>query len=394
MFSALPDLPEDAILRLMALYRDDPRPAKLDLGVGVYRDADGRTPVMGAIKAAEQRLCDTQDTKSYVGLLGAPDFAAAITSLVLGDDMAARTACAATPGGTGALHLAAELVAMAAPGAAVWLPDPTWPNHAGILAHCGRSVRHYRHAAPDGRFDAKGMAEDLRAAAPGDVVLLHGCCHNPTGIDPDADEWAALAAGLAERGLLPLVDLAYLGFGAGLAADAAPLRVLAAHCPEMLIAVSCSKTFGVYRDRVGALLAVAPQPATRERTAAALAHLNRLNFSFPPDHGARAVTLVLEDDGLRVQWHDELEAMRRRIAGLRAALAAGLRQAAQTDQFDGIAAQRGMFSRLGLKPEHIRELRDRHAVYLVGDGRINIAGLTDDVIPTLCRQVADVLHRA
>ncbi|TDL86898.1 amino acid aminotransferase [Meridianimarinicoccus aquatilis] len=391
MFTALPAYPEDAILRLMALYRDDPRKDKIDLGVGVYRDEAGRTPVMRAVRAAEKQLWQDQDTKSYVGLLGAPDFANAMTSLVLGTLGTGRIAAAATPGGTGALRIAFDLVALSAPDAAIWLPAPTWPNHESILAHLKRPVHRYRYAAQDGTLDAAGMLEDLSAARAGDVVLLHGCCHNPTGIDPDRAQWSAVADCLAAGRLLPLVDLAYLGFGDGLDADAAPVRMLAERCPEMLVAVSGSKTFGVYRDRAGVLLGLAEKSEQATALRSALAHLNRQTYSFPPDHGARIVTMVLNDPALREDWQVEIDGMRIRINSLRGELAAGLKQKTRSDRFATIATQRGMFSRLGLSPRQVEDLRARHSVYIVGDGRINIAGLNAGMIPTVCERIADVL---
>lgn len=393
MFGALTPQAPDGILHLMRLFREDDRPGRIDLGVGVYRDAEGRTPVMRAVKAAERRLWETETTKTYTALAGEPAFNAAMRRLVLGDAVADdRLASAATPGGTGAIRQALELVRMASPGARVWVPEPTWPNHLSILRHLGIPAATYRYLdAGTGGADTRGMADDLAAAAPGDVVLLHGCCHNPTGADPAPDEWDALVARLAARGAVPLVDLAYQGFGEGLEADAAATRRIAAAFPECLIAVSCSKTFGLYRERAGILIAVVPEPGMRETVQAGLGHLNRQNYSFPPDHGARVVTTILGDEALAADWRAELESVRTGMLALRRALADALRAATGSDRFDFVAAHRGMFSRLGLLPDEVLALRRRHAIYMVGDSRINIAGLNAGTVPVVARAVAQVI---
>ncbi|MGS4944042.1 amino acid aminotransferase [Meridianimarinicoccus sp. RP-17] len=392
MFDRLtPDAP-DAILALMQAFRDDPRADKIDLGVGVFRDATGQTPVMAAVRAAEARLAATQSTKTYTSFTGTPEFGQAMARLVLDGAVAGdRLAVAATTGGTGALRMAFDLVRGLAPHATVWLPEQGWPNHAAILRHLGMPMRSYAHAAPDGTLAFDRMMADLGQAAAGDVVVLHGCCHNPTGIDPDLAQWAAIAALCAARGLLPLVDLAYLGFGDGIAADAAGLRHLARTCPETLVAVSASKSFGVYRDRVGALIAIASGPAPARALRDRLATLNRMVCSFPPDHGARVVQTVLDDPALHADWAAELDAMRRRIADLRHALAAALAAATAPDPgITAIARQRGMFSRLPLSPDRMDRLRSDHAVYATRDGRINIAGLTDATVPLLAARIGAV----
>ena len=392
MFEDLAEQRADAILALMALFRDDPRPGKIDLGVGVYRDETGHTPVMTAVAAAERQLLCEQRTKTYVALAGDPRFAIAMAGLVLGADFPGEGwAAAATPGGTGAIRQALELVAMAAPNARIWVPSPTWPNHLSILAHLRRPIRSYRYYdAGRGTVDFDGMCTDLEKLAPGDVVLLHGCCHNPTGADLDIRQWRSCAELLDRRGAVPLVDLAYQGLGTGLDADAAGLRHLARHLPETLIAASCSKNFGLYRERAGILIATASGMALR-RVEGAMVHLNRQNYSFPPDHGARLATMILEDARLRQSWEAELSGMRERVAALRMALAAELRARTGGDRFDFIARQQGMFSRLGLGHAEVARLRNDHAVYMVGDGRMNLAGLRHDSIPRLAEAVAGVL---
>ena len=393
MLERLQPQPEDKIIQLMALYRADPREAKIDLGVGVYKDATGRTPVMRAVRAAGQAVWQAETTKTYVALAGDTAFHAAMTALVLGDVVpGARVAAAAAPGGTGALRIAFDLIAKTAPGATVWMSDPTWPNHPAICKDLGLKVASYRyfHEATGG-VDAAGMLADLGRAGPGDVVLLHGCCHNPTGANLTNAEWDQVADVLVARGATVLVDIAYQGFGDGLEADAYGTRLLAQRLPELLIAASCSKNFGVYRDRVGILLAVTPEAADRATVQANLAMLNRLNYSFPPDHGARLVQTVLDIPALRADWQAELEEVRLSMLGLRQQLADELRKLTNSDRFDFVARHRGMFSRLGLTPDQVARLRADHAIYMVGDSRINIAGLNADSVPVLARAIASVL---
>lgn len=393
MLSTLKKQPADKILALMSMFREDPREDKVDLGVGVYRDAKGQTPVMRAVKEAEKRVWEDQSTKAYTALLGDPGYTGAMCDLVLGDTVPAeRVAAAASPGGTGAVHLAMELAAMAAPGGTIWLPDPTWPNHTTIARHLGRSSRTYRYYdAATGGVDAAGLLADLGEAAAGDLVVLHGCCHNPTGADPDSALWGQIAETLARTGAVPLIDIAYQGFGDGLDEDVAGLRLLASRLPEVLIAASCSKNFGLYRERVGILIAVTEDAAAADLCRGTLAHLNRQNFSFPPDHGARLVQTILGDEDLRREWEAELTAMRENMDALRAQLAAELRQRTNSDRFDFLTGQRGMFSRLGIDPEQVAVLRERHGIYMVGDGRVNVAGLNRETVPVLAAAIAETL---
>ncbi|WGH77610.1 amino acid aminotransferase [Jannaschia ovalis] len=385
MLNALAEQPPDKILALMAAFAADPRAAKIDLGVGVYKDATGQTPVMRAVKAAERRLVADQTTKTYTGLAGDPAFAEALSLLVLGPATPAdRLAMAATPGGTGAIRQGLELMRMAAPEATLWLSDPTWPNHPAIAKYLGIPVRTYRYFdAEAGAVDWDGMMADLGGAAPGDVVMLHGCCHNPTGADLTRDQWRDVAELCVARGLIPFVDIAYQGFGDGLEADAAGLRELVARVPEALIGASCSKNFGIYRERTGLLMALAPSPARLGIVQGALASLNRLNFSFPPDHGARVVQTILTDDALRADWKAELEAVRTGMRELREQLALALRERTGSDRFGFLAAHRGMFSLLGASPAQVEAMRRDHGVYMVGDSRTNIAGLNRETVPVL-----------
>lgn len=392
MLTGLKPQPADKILELMGMYREDPRSDKIDLGVGVYKDASGQTPIMRAIKTAEKRLWESETTKSYTGLAGEPAFRDAMANLILGDALPKdRIAAAATPGGTGAVRQALELVKMASPEATVWVSDPTWPNHLSILKHLGMAFRSYRYFDAETRaVDVAGMMADLDQVKPGDVVLVHGCCHNPTGANLTMTDWAALADLLAKSQAIPMIDLAYQGFGDGLEADAGPTRLIAERLPEILIAASCSKNFGIYRERTGLLIGLSPDAATTAVTQGTLAHLNRQNFSFPPDHGARLVTIILTDEELRADWKAELEEVRLSMLSLRDQLAQELRRLSGSDRFGFLAQHRGMFSRLGATPEQVEEMRTKHGIYMIGDSRLNIAGLNAKTIPTLAQAVVDV----
>lgn len=392
MFEHLKAQPADKILALMQMFREDPRDNKVDLGVGVYKNAEGVTPVMRAIKAAEHRLWEEQQTKAYVGLVGDPAFSDAMINLILGDAVPRDTvAAAATPGGTGAVRQAFELVKMANPNARVFVSNPTWPNHISILKYLGMEMVMYRYFDDDTRaVDFDGMLEDLKQVRAGDVVLLHGCCHNPTGANLNLVEWQAVIDVLNAQGALPMIDIAYQGFGDGLDADAAATRLVASSVPECLIAASCSKNFGIYRERTGLLMAVSQDTGARGLNQDTLAFLNRQNYSFPPDHGARLVTMILNDDELRADWAAELEDVRLSMLGLRQDLADELQRLSGSDRFSFLAQHRGMFSRLGASPELVEKLRAEHGIYMIGDSRMNIAGLNAQTIPVLAEAIVDV----
>jgi aromatic-amino-acid transaminase len=390
MFDALKPQPADKILTLIQMFRDDPREAKIDLGVGVYKDATGLTPVMRAVKAAEKKLWAEEVTKTYTGLAGEPAFIAAMVDMILGPGFADRAASVATPGGTGAIRQALELIRLASPDARVWLSNPTWPNHPSIIKYLGMAMADYRYFDADTRgIDFDGLMADLAGVAKGDAVLLHGCCHNPTGANLDAGQWAQVADLLATKGAIPFIDLAYQGFGDGLDQDAAATRMIAARFPELLIAASCSKNFGIYRERTGVLIALG-DPARRAVTQANLNYLNRQNFSFPPDHGARLVTMILQDATLTADWKAELEEVRQNMLTLRQSLADELRRATNSDRYDFVAHHRGMFSRLGLTEAQVETLRVDHGIYMVSDSRINIAGLNARTVPVLAAAIAKV----
>ena len=394
MFETLPEPKIDGIIALMQAFAEDARVGKLDLGVGVYRDAAGRTPVMAAVKAAEARITETQESKTYLSLAGDAAFLEAMSGLLLGDAAApARIAAVGTPGGTAAVRQIAELVGQANPQARIWVSAQTWPNHGPLIAAAGREARSYRYLdAATGTLDRAGMFADLEQMDAGDVLLLHGCCHNPTGVDLSAEDWEEIARLLERRGVIPFVDMAYQGFGAGLDDDAAGLRMLTRRLPEVLIAASCSKNFGLYRERVGIAMAVGPEDL-RARLAATLGALNRRVFAFPPDHGGRVVSTILGDAEMRHQWQAELGQMRERVVENRLGLAEALRSEVQSDRFDFVAAQQGMFSILPLRSDQVDALREAHGIYMLWDGRTNMAGLNAQTVPVLARALAEVLRK-
>ncbi len=393
MLENLKEQAPDKIIELIGLFAADERADKLDLGVGVYKDAAGNTPVMRAVKAAEARLLAEQETKKYVGLLGDLSYVDAIRDLILGDTVEAGRVCGAQePGGTGAIRQLFELIKAANAGATVWISDPSWPNHEAILKYLGMNIGKYRYfdEATCG-VDFAGMKADLEGVTEGDVLLLHGCCHNPTGANITAAEWAEVTEIALAKGLIPMIDIAYQGFGDGLEEDAVGVRIIAAKVPEMLVAASCSKNFGLYRDRVGAALIISKDEAGTALSKANIAGLNRLNFSFPPDHGAKVVSIIMNDAALRADWAAELEAMRQSMLDLRQGLADALRRETNSDRFDFVAEHRGMFSRLGLSSAQVMQLRNDHGIYMVGDSRINIAGLPKAGLEKLAKAIASVI---
>jgi len=381
----------DKILALIGEFRADPRQGKIDLGVGVYKDATGHTPIMRAVLEAEKRMLENETTKTYAGLAGEPEFQRAMGELILGPGLKPETTAAlATVGGTGAIRQALELARMANPDLRVFVSDPTWPNHISIMNFMGVPVVTYRYFDAETRgvaFDA--MKQDISAAKKGDVVLLHGCCHNPTGANLTLDQWAEVASILEKTGATPLIDLAYQGFGDGLEEDAAGTRLIASRIPEVLIAASCSKNFGIYRERTGCLLALCDNPATKELAQGAMAFLNRQTYSFPPFHGAKVVATILNDAGLRADWQAELEEVRGGMLRLREQLATELRDLAGSDRFGFLAEHRGMFSRLGASPDQVARMKEEFGIYMVGDSRLNIAGLNEATIPVLARAIIE-----
>lgn len=393
VFETLTPAAPDKIIALIGMFRDDPRKDKVDLGVGVYKDEEGRTPIMRAVREAEKLLFSEQTTKTYLGMAGDAAFNAAMIRLVLGENAdPARARAAQAPGGSGALRILAELLRRARPDATVWLSDPTWPNHVPLIESAGLKTASYPYfdtASGGVRFEE--MKAALGASKPGDVVLLHGCCHNPTGANLTENQWTELAGLLADKQLFPFVDLAYQGFGNGLEADVGGVRILAARVPELAIASSCSKNFSVYRDRVGCAVLLARDAAQADVAHSQICSVARAMYSMPPDHGAAAVRLVLTEPALRADWENELDAVRSRMIRLREGLAEALRRRSNSDRFDFVARHRGMFSRLGLSVEQVHRLRSEHGIYMVDDSRINVAGLPDDRLDDLAKAIVSVL---
>ena len=380
MFETLNPAKSDSLLSLINAYRADVRPGKIDVGVGVYRDENGATPVMAAVKLAEAQLLEVQDSKSYLGMAGSGEFNKAMVELVSGGGEGAPggvgVRAVQTPGGTAALRVLLDLISVAAPDAKVWLSDPTWLNHAPLVTAARLQPRSYAYldrTTNTVRFDA--MMSALADTGPGDVVLLHACCHNPSGADLTQEQWEALAELMAKNGSVPLIDLAYQGFGRGLDADAFAIRCIAPRVPELLVAASCSKNFALYRERVGCALWFSADCGRLDKGFDSLLNLIRSNYSMPPDHGAALVARILGDALLRKTWQDECEQMRQRIRSVRMLLVEAFRSRSQSDDFDFIGRHAGMFSLLNLAPEQVRRLRQEHAVYMAGDSRINVAGL-------------------
>ncbi|PKP72601.1 MAG: aromatic amino acid aminotransferase [Alphaproteobacteria bacterium HGW-Alphaproteobacteria-6] len=380
LFTGLTDQAADGLLALMLAYRADDRPGKLDLGIGVYRDDSGTTPVMAAVKAAERILVDTQPTKVYLGVDGDTGYVQRLAAIPLGAERVRdeRLIGMQTPGGTGALRLAAELVAANTAPRRVWIGTPTWPNHVPIFRAAGVAIAEHPFYDPLSQsLDLDGMIAALETASAGEALLLHGCCHNPAGIDFTPDQWERIADVAARRRLIPIVDLAYQGLGRGLEADAYGTRLLFDRCETMLLAYSCDKNFGLYRERTGALWAKAPDAASASRLHVAMRNPARAAWSMPPDHGAAVVRIILESEELTRQWRDELEHMRRRVLGLRERLA-GLHPA-----LAGLRSQTGMFAMLPVAHDTVMALRRDHGIYIADDGRLNVAGLTDAAMPRL-----------
>ncbi|WP_435059798.1 aromatic amino acid transaminase [Streptomyces sp. bgisy060] len=393
MLELLPAPPVDPLWDLTAEYAADPRPERLNLVLGVYRDHTGVTPVMAAVKEAEMLLAERSGSKEYRGLSGNAAFNRAMLDTVLGDgSLTTRATAVQTVAGTGALRLLADLVRQTRPGTTVWISDPAYVNHRPILEGAGLTVRPYRWLDPAGRPDGAGMLDDLRGAGPGDVVLLQGCCHNPTGVDPSFEAWEELAGLAATNGWVPFVDLAYHGLGDGLDADLRPTRMLAERLPEVLIAVSCSKNFGLYSDRTGCAVVLGPSARALRHVETALQNAARTLYSMPPDHGAAVVATVLEDERLRTAWRAELDVMRHRITSNRADLVAHLGALGHEEQARTLARQKGMFSMLPLTPEAMLRMRRRSGIYGTTAGRINIAGVPAHRIPFLAQGIAEALR--
>jgi aspartate/tyrosine/aromatic aminotransferase len=396
MFETIEMAPRDAILGLTEAFVGDPNRDKINLSVGVYQDASGRTPILEAVREAETRLLRSETTKSYLGIVGSPEYARAVQRLILGADhevvTSGRAATAQTPGGTGALRVAGDFVKVCYGAPRIWLSQPTWPNHAKVFAAAGLETSSYPYFRPGSdQLDLDAMLSQLKSLPAGDVVVLHACCHNPTGIDPSIDQWRQIADVVYDRGLLPLLDFAYQGFAQGLADDAAALQTMCRPKAELIVCSSFSKNFGLYRERVGALTVVGADRETVKRVESQVKQCIRANYSNPPAHGGQVVTTVLDDPELTSLWEGEVATMRDRIRSMRKLLVQALADQGVTRDFSFMTRQRGMFSFSGLNPEQVDRLREEYSIYIVRSGRINVAGITEKNIDRLATAVAEVL---
>ncbi|MCX7045385.1 MAG: aspartate/tyrosine/aromatic aminotransferase [Candidatus Sumerlaeota bacterium] len=396
MFDKLQMAPPDPILGLTEAFKEDPNPQKINLGVGVFQDEKGRTPVMRTVKKAERILVECETTKNYAPISGSPEYGKCVQTLVLGEGspivLSGRTVTAHTPGGSGALRVAGEFLRGIRPDATVWVSDPTWPNHNGIFGAAGLKVKAYPYYdAVRKDIDFEKMYESVGQIPAEDVLLIHGCCHNPTGNDLMLDQWKKLAARVKERGIFPLVDFAYQGLAAGIEEDAAGVRALCDAVPEAIVCSSFSKNFGLYNERVGALTLIA---AGAEAAKAAFSHIKikiRQNYSNPPAHGALIISTILGNPALRAEWEEEVKEIRLRIRQMRDLFVSSLKAAGVKTDFSFITRQNGMFSFSGLTEKQVAALREKYSIYMVKSGRINVAGMTPANMPRLTQAVAEVL---
>ncbi|HAS6038341.1 TPA: aspartate/tyrosine/aromatic aminotransferase [Vibrio vulnificus] len=395
MFSQLPTPALDPILSLTVAFRNDPRDQKVDLGIGVYKNNKGETPIMLAVSQAQKIVADTQTTKSYVGLAGCEEFNQSMVNLLLaGTSVLDRVSAIQTPGASGALRMLGDLMKVAQPDTTVWISNPSYVNHKPVMEAAGLKVRYYRYFSPETKqVDIGQMLDDLATAGPKDVVLLHGCCHNPTGADIDFAAWQAITDLAVKNGFTPFVDIAYQGFGDGLEEDAKGLQFMADRVEEMLITTSCSKNFGLYRERTGAAIVIGKNAKESSNAKGKLLTLARSTYTMPPDHGAALVKTILQNVELTTTWKQELCEMQQRLLNLRQTLCNELRNQHNTSQFDFIESHKGMFTVLGFTPEQMGTLRDEYGIYGVGDGRINIAGLTEAHIPYVADAIVKVSQR-
>jgi aspartate aminotransferase len=393
LFESLQPMPADAILGLIAEHRDDPRAEKIDLGVGVYRNAAGETPVLSSVKKAERRLVEEQDTKAYIGTAGSAAFNAAMQELTFADSVSEdRLVTIQAPGGSGSLRVAAGILLRARDKVTVWVTEPTWANHVPLLGGAGldlQSFPYYDTANHVIHVDA--MIDKLRAAPKGDVVLLHACCHNPSGLDPTGEEWHGIMDAIVERELLPFIDVAYQGFARSIDEDPFVIRELAARVPEMIVANSCSKNFGLYRDRVGSLSMLGADSKTRDILSSQVNNLVRTIYSVPPDHGAAVATMILNDPELREEWVGEVNEMRDRLQDMRVLLNDALLAKAPDSDFSHLVRANGMFCFLGISAEQVQRLKKDYGIYMVDSSRINVAGITEENVGYLSDSIAAVV---
>jgi aspartate aminotransferase len=394
MFDSTPMLPADPILGLIQQYNNDKRPQKMDLGVGVYRNEKGLTPVLNAVKEAEKRILESEDSKAYLGALGCPDFNRLLREQVLGPSLANLQSITSiqTPGGCGALRLLAELIAKLSDEPRVWVSDPTWANHVPLIGEAGIELVTYPYYDFESRsINIEAMLEALSKAKAGDVVLLHGCCHNPSGADLTQPQWQQVLSLCHRQKLIPFIDLAYQGFGESLEEDAFGPRLAAEIFDDVLFSVSCSKNFGLYRERVGMAVVKCASANAAKAVSSQLASIARGIYSMPPSHGAKVVATILESDFLSALWADELNGMRNRIKHMRSGLRQALLSKVGDDRFRFIESQHGMFSFLGISEQQVQRLIDDHGIYMVDSSRINVAGLTENNLDAFASAVASVL---
>jgi aspartate/tyrosine/aromatic aminotransferase len=398
LFADIPHAPPDPILGLTEAYKADPDPHKVNLGVGVYVNNEGITPVLDCVAQAEQKLAREKGSKSYLPMQGLPDYTAHVQNLLLGElaeTLRERSFTAQTPGGTGGLRIAGDFLATQMPNSILWMSDPTWPNHPKVFSAAGLTQKSYRYFnSGENCLDFEGMMADLQSIAVGDVVLLHASCHNPTGVDPSPEQWEQIAELIAARGALPLVDFAYQGFANGLREDAQGLRIILQKCPAVMISSSFSKNFGLYGERVGALTFVTASAEEAETVGSQVKITIRTSYSNPPIHGAAIVATVLGNEQLKSLWLEELAGMRDRVNSMRRMLVDGLRDAGVERDFSFLADQNGMFSYSGLSREQVRHLREDHHIYAVDSGRVNVAGITTHNVERVSSAIAQVLKRS
>lgn len=396
MFEKITAAPADPILGLTEEFKKDTRPEKINLGVGIYKDESGNTPVLATVKKAEAILLEKETTKSYLSIPGTAEYGLAVQQLLFGADASIisdkRAQTAQAPGGTGALRVAAEFIKRQLGDVKVWISNPTWANHMGVFKAAGLETAQYAYYNAETKdMDFDSALADLANAAPGDIVLLHGCCHNPTGIDPDAEQWQKLAELCVEKQLLPMFDFAYQGFAKGVEEDAQGLRIFAAQCKELLVASSFSKNFGLYNERVGAFTLVAESNELAVTAFSQVKSIARVIYSNPPAHGAAIVTEILNDAALRAEWEQEVADMRDRIQEMRTLFVQTLKDLGVEADFSFIERQNGMFSFSGLNKDQVNRLKEEFGIYIVGSGRISVAGMTKSNMPPLCKGIAAVL---
>ncbi|MFT4993183.1 MAG: aspartate aminotransferase [Paraglaciecola sp.] len=396
MFEVLPQLPADPILGLSTAFKADPNPYKIDLGVGVYKDEQGHTPILSSVAKAQQILLAKEDSKTYITPQGVQGYIDGMLQLILGKGnpvlLEDRVAAVQTPGGCGALRILAELLKRCNDKLTVWVSDPTWANHIPLIGNAGLHIETYPYFnKADASINFEAMVDCLEKVEKGDVVLLHGCCHNPTGADLSKEQWNKVLELAQRRGFIPFVDIAYQGFGDGLEEDAYGVRLLVNNLPEVLIAASCSKNFGLYRERIGLAAMVTGDSKIRSAVQSQIQFIARGIYSMPPSYGGALVDIILSDDSLRQEWMQEVEAMRSRMKDLRGLLVNKLAEKGAKRDFSFINQQKGMFSYLCISPEQVQAVRDKHSVYFVDSSRVNIAGISLSNVDTLAEALVSVL---